>query len=925
MHQQKQPLWSRSMAAALAVTLGLSVAGCNSGGDTALLIAEARKYRDKGETRAAVIQLKNAIRKDADNAAARSLLGEVYLDEGDAVSAEKELRRALELGADAGHLAPLLGKALLMQGQFERLLEEISPAAEEAGRPAMLAIRANALLGLGKVEPARDMFEDAIKLNPAAPEALLGLARIALAQHRPEESAALLARALQAAPGDIDSLRFKGDLMRARDQPDAAMAAYRQILALRPANPQALIDIANLHIDSGRLDEARASIALARKAAPGALAVFHSQAMLDYREGKHAAAQDALQQILRSAPDHLPSVLLMGAVQTALGATQQATQHLQKFLAVYPRHLYASKLMASVHIRNNDPDAALELVRPLMLAHPDDVELLALAGEANLRGRHFSLAAGLFEKAAALRPSAPGLHTGAALSRLGNGENGRAVAELERAAGLDSRSPRAGILLIMSYLRANAPDKAFDAVLALEKKGNNPLVQNLKGGVYLAKRDLANARASFEGALKLDPLYLPALDNLAQLDALEKNPGAARRRYEAALDKAPRNAALMEALARLAVNQGQNAEAIGWLERASKQNPDELGVALRLADLYARTGEMQKALVLAQKLQATHPANPDTMAMLGQVSYLNQNYAAAADSYLKLAAMAPRSPIAHMRLATVQLSMKDDLAAAATLRKVLAIDPDHADGQTTLLNVLIGQKKYAEALALARSVQQRRPQAAAGFKLEGDVLAAQDKPAEALDAYERAFALQQSGALLIQIHGVLIRTGKFAQAQERMALWFKAHPADIPARLYYASAKLVEKDYRAAIEHLQAVLKADPANIVALNDLAWSYQRINDKQALAYAERAFQLAPNSPAVMDTLGWIHVENGNLGRALPLLQKASALAPDAPEIRYHFGTLLARSGDKQGARRELERALAAKDFSRRDEARALLATL
>lgn len=76
--------------------------------------------------------------------------------------------------------------------------------------------------------------------------------------------------------------------------------------------------------------------------------------------------------------------------------------------------------------------------------------------------------------------------------------------------------------------------------------------------------------------------------------------------------------------------------------------------------------------------------------------------------------------------------------------------------------------------------------------------------------------------------------------------------------------------------------------------------------------------------MDTLGWICLETGNLARALPLLKKASALAPRAADIRYHYGMALARSGDKRAARRELELALASKAFTRRDEARALLAT-
>jgi Flp pilus assembly protein TadD len=136
----------------------------------------------------------------------------------------------------------------------------------------------------------------------------------------------------------------------------------------------------------------------------------------------------------------------------------------------------------------------------------------------------------------------------------------------------------------------------------------------------------------------------------------------------------------------------------------------------------------------------------------------------------------------------------------------------------------------------------------------------------------------------------------------------------------------VRGEFPAAIEQLQAVLQRDPNHVLALNDLAWTYQRTGDKQALAYAERAFKLAPDSPAIMDTLGWICLEGGDLARALPLLQKASALAPNAGEIRYHLGLVLARSGDKRGARRELERLLASPaQFAKRDEAKALLASL
>ena len=98
------------------------------------------------------------------------------------------------------------------------------------------------------------------------------------------------------------------------------------------------------------------------------------------------------------------------------------------------------------------------------------------------------------------------------------------------------------------------------------------------------------------------------------------------------------------------------------------------------------------------------------------------------------------------------------------------------------------------------------------------------------------------------------------------------------------------------------------------------------RRALATAERAYKVAANNASVMDTLGWMLVEQGNVERGLPLLQKAVGSNPNAPEIRYHLAVGLHKSGDKNGARKELETLLAQnKPFAQLDEARSLLKTL
>lgn len=745
-------------------------------------------------------------------------------------------------------------------------------------------------------------------------------------QKQPDTALSLLKRALNASPGDIECLRFQADLLRADGKADEALAVQQKILERRPHNAQALVEVANLHTDVGRFTEARSALAEARKVSGSSLGVMYAEAVLNYRENKLPAALESVQRVLRAAPEHYPTILLAGAVQSALGAHLQAEQHLQKFLHAYPGHPYATKLLVSIHIGADHPEAALALLGPLLDANDADVELLALAGEANLRARQFSAAAALFEKASQLRPETPALHAALALSRMGDGDNARALAELERAASLERNPARTGVLLVMTYMRANMPDKALATVVSMEKLGNNPLVQNLKGGIYLARNDLRSARASFMGALALDAAYLPALTNLERLDVLEHKTVETRKRYLAALTASPGNSAVMEALSSLAMSHNNAAEAIQWMERATAEHPEALPLALRAGAMYLRAGDKHKALVFARQLQTGHPASAEAVSLLGQAYAANGQYGPAAETYARLAALKPATGTPHLYLASVLIAQKQDAAAVGALNKALALEPDLLEARITLINLLTRNNRFGEALALAVAYQKRQPDAAAGYKLEGDVYGAQSKHAAAYKAYERAFALAPGGALLIQMYGTLVKLGRTAEADASVTQWLRKHPQDVPTRLYYASSKLVGDEPKAAITHLELVLKYAPDNLAALNDLAWSYQRINDKRGLALAQRANALAPDNPAVMDTLGWIYLEQGETARALPLLQKAAALAPNAAEIRYHYGMLLAKTGDKRGARRELEHALASTSrFAKRAEAKALLGTL
>jgi len=295
-------------------------------------------------------------------------------------------------------------------------------------------------------------------------------------------------------------------------------------------------------------------------------------------------------------------------------------------------------------------------------------------------------------------------------------------------------------------------------------------------------------------------------------------------------------------------------------------------------------------------------------------------------TYTKLARLFPKSPVAHYKLATAQAATNSVAALRASLKNALALKPDYLDAEMLLCSAELAAGRYAEASKIAQQIQKQNPKSASGFVLQGDVLMAQKQFAAALKVYEKALVINNSGIIAVKMHKALSAAGNSKEAESRLVQWLKDQPGDVNARVYLAASYVTAKQNKQAIEQYQLVLQADPKNIRALNDLAWLYQQEKDPRALATAEQAYQLKPDNPEIMDTLGWILVDQDKTARGTELLQKAVERAPASTAIRYHWAAALAKSGDKARARRELADLLTKnKDFPQRQEAQALLKEL
>lgn len=912
---------SHRITFAAALTL-VALVACQRMKPSEDLLREARQAHGRGEDRAAVIHLKNLLQHEPGHGAARRLLGELHLAQGDPASAEKELRRALALGQPRPEVLPLLVRSLLGQAAHQALLDELQA---DGATPAVLAWRAHAQLGLGKLEDAGQLYTQALHQEAGLVEAHLGQARLALLRSDADGAYAIVERALAAQPRHVDALRFKGDLLRASGKPDAALAAYHAILARDPNNVQAHADIAATQLQLGKPELARQQLAAARKLQPGSLVVMYTQALLDYAEGRHKPALEQVQLVLRAAPGHLPSYLLAATIELTSGTIGQARAHIKRYRQSLPNEPYALRLQAQCDLREGKPQDALDLLEPAVAAGAQDVDLLALAGEAAMRlGKH-EKAARWFSQASTLAPESSLLNAASGLSLLNQGQDGRALEALELAARKDGAASRAGALLVMTHLRSRNFTKAMEQIRSMEAQGDNPAVQNLKGGVFLVSGDLGGARQAFSRALEIDPGHMPALDNLVELDLMEKKVPQARQRYQAALAIHRNSLPLLMALARLETRTGSIPAALEVLERAVKAHPDAQAPAQALAALYLRQGSTEKALALAQRMQGNQANQVDSLDLLAQAATAAGKHAMALDALQKLAVLQSANAELQLRIARTQMVLQNKPAALQSVRKAIAVAPNREDALALGSALLIDSRSFDDARKLARLAQQRQPAAAIGFKLEADALLEAGKFDEAVVLYERGLSLQRSGPMLIALHRGLNAAGKHEAAQRQMLQWLAAQPADQPTRLYFASHLLQQGDHAGARREYESILERDPDNVLALNDLAWVLLQMKDPAALRLAEQAYKLAPSNPAVADTLAWILAESGKPARAVPLLKKALETAPTSAEIRLHYAHALFRSGDKRGARSQCEQLLAIQGFPHRAEVEGLLARL
>jgi putative PEP-CTERM system TPR-repeat lipoprotein len=893
------------------------------------LLASARDYLAKGDSNAAVIQLKNVLQQSPDHGEARRLLGGALIEKRDFVSAEKELRRALELGQSPDAVLPALGRAMFEQGEYRKLVGEFGQRAltDADAQARFSTLLGDAYLRQGKTAEAGAAYGAALKARPDYALARLGQATLAAIAGNRDEALKGAEAVIAASPKVAEAYALKADLLAASGNRAEARKALEQAVDANGTYLPARKALTQILISEKAYDQAAAQIDAARKVAHGDLSLTYLQGTLELEKGEVQKARDSAAQLLKYAPEHVPTLVLAGAVELRSKQFATGEEYLRRALAKAPNHAAARRLLVGAYLPEGQPARALETLQPLLATDANkDPRVMMLAGETYLANGDVKRAAEQFSSAAAAEPVKAAAQTRLGQLALARGDTDEGFKQLESAAEQDASNVRADLALITAHLRRNEFDKALAAARALEKKQpKNPLAPLMLGTVELARKDPAAARKHFERSLQLQPTYLAAVVALAKLDVAEKKPEDARNRFEALIAADSKNEMAYLGLAELLAATGAKPDELAaTLQRAIGANPQAVNARLALVNLRLRERNAKAALQVAEEASAVMPDDPRVLAALAAAQEAAGNLNQAIDALKRLTALQPQSTQPLLQLAGLHARNQEFDAAIDALLRAQRVAPDDRNVRANLIAMYVRKGRFDDALKESKAMQAKEPRFAGGYALEGDVRAGQKNWAEAERAYREALKLEpQASRVAAQLHSTLLAAGKNSDADAYARKWLADHPKDAAMRMYLADRALAAKSRKVAFGLYQEVIALDPNNAVALNNLAVVAGELGDARAIGYAERALKLVPNNAALLDTLGTLLVNKGDVEKGFSYLDQARAVAPNVPVLRLNYAKALMKAGRKDEARKELESLKATTDaFAGKDEIDGLL---
>lgn len=868
---------SFSMLVGIAL-LALAGAGCTAKLKASYHLKRAEKYYIAGQFGPAEIEYKNVLRVAPENVEAWEHLGLIFFSEGRAPEALPVLSRAEQLDTNNPEVRLKLGTIYLAMGQFKAARDEanfvLSRKPQDDQAPLLLADTFT-----NDFNVCATQLQQLQKKGDSAPlEVAMGT--LAVRQMDFKTAEADFKRAISLDPKFSDGYTALGGLYIAQKDVKQADAAFQKAAELAPPWTGNGVRYAQFKILTGDIAGGKQELQDIVKKTPEFLPAWMTLAQLAAAQNDYTNALMFVQNVLSRDPQNFDGLLLQGQLELTAGQTAEAIRGLEQMSKLYPQASPVHYALAQAYLASNQTNEAnASLVEALKL-NPKNTDALLLLSE----------------------------------TQIADGNAATAVVSLRQLVQQQPKLVQGWLLLANAYRAQDNPDVAVRIYRQLEGSyPQSPQIPLLLGITLLQQKQNAGARAEFEKSLQLQPDYLPALEQLVNLDLAEKQYSAALQRVQQIVAKNPNQAVLQLLLGKTFAAEGATNQAEAALSKAITLQPNSQATYLMSAQFYIVSGQNQRALEDLQTALSKDSKDVAALMLMGVVYDSENDYENARDAYEKVIALMPDNAVALNNLACDYADHLNQLDKAYPLaQRAKAIAPNDPSVADTLGWILYRRAQYGPALGtLQQSASQLDKVPVIQFHL-GMANYALGNEASARLAFQHALQLAGNFDQKTECQqrlAILDIDPQKAGADARTFLekWIAGHPDDSIAQARLASIYQLNGAPEKAIAVYESILKVNPQNFMALKMLARLYTPTDATKAYEYGKSAYQLMPNDSETDYLVGHLALLNGDYSRALTLLQLAAQSQAQNPEVFYDLAQAFFDSGKVADAKGAMENAL------------------
>jgi len=516
------------------------------------------------------------------------------------------------------------------------------------------------------------------------------------------------------------------------------------------------------------------------------------------------------------------------------------------------------------------------------------------------------------------------------------GQFTEAIKEYLEALKYDSQ-PGINYAIAKNYYRLNKLSTALTySQKAVENEPKNTEYLTLQASIYTSSHLEDSAAAVYDKIIKLDSTNVTAYYNLAQLIEVKKTT-VALSYYKKIIDLIGPEWSVLVRIADINERMGNIKETITTVEELIKLNPSDLLLQKLLIESYIKIKDFEKALSKVNESLTSFPDDESLIDLKGRIFIQQGKWQDASDVYMKLVKSKNISIEDKLKIGTSFYfqSEKDSTTLNIAKQIFLEVSKDTSDWQVNaylgeielrshknesaieyfktaaklaewnaqvwvrLGGLLFDTKKYKDAIEYMSKASEKFPNDFAVNLIYGLSLSTENQHLKAKEALEKAFKLNPDDVTVLSALGYTLnqlKNDKEALLHLNKALIIE--PNNIQVISVLAMIHESQKEYQISDSLYTSALKIDSANVLIMNNFAYSLaeRNIRLQEALTMSKKAIDAEPKNSSYLDTIGWIYFRLGDYKKAKKNIEEAVKIESKNATLLDHLGDVHFKLGEK-----------------------------